>query len=126
MQHTTMVRKQKSLAILSLISGILFLLFSLFHSAILASIALPGHHGSQVSSQLSSTGSCIQQCTVVNSESQLQNEKDEETDPVKPFELLLAAVSIASGLFYLTPHIILLVKRKLKIPIYKQVACFRI
>ena len=125
-QHNPMMQKQKSLVILSLITGTLFLLFSLFHSVILASIALPSHHGGQSSSQLSNTGSCIQQCAVVSSENQLQNDNDEEAEPIKPFELLLAVISISSGLFYLAPHTVLLVKRKLKIPIYKQVACFRI
>ncbi len=129
-QHTIMMRKQKPLVILSLITGTLFLLFSLFHPAILASIAIPGHHGTHTntsqSSQHTSAASCIQQCTVVSSESQLKNDETDEADPLKPFELLLAATSVVSGLFYLAPHIVLLVKRKLKIPIYKQVACFRI
>lgn len=128
-QHFGMMRKQKTLALISLITGTLFLLFSLFHSAILASVSMPAHHGGHTNNSPqtnSSAGTCIQQCTVVNSDNKLRNEKDEETDPLKPFESLLAVVALASGILYLAPHTVRLVKRKLKIPIYKQVACFRI
>lgn len=129
-QHDLMMQKQKPLLLLSLITGTLFLLFSLFHTAILYTVSLPGHHtghtSSSQTSQHTSATSCIQQCTVVSSESQLKNDESDESDPLKPFELLLAATSVVSGLFYLAPHTVLLVKRKLKIPIYKQVACFRI
>lgn len=129
-QHFSMMRKQKPLVLISFITGTLFLLFSLFHSAILASASMPAHHGGHTTnSQRTNSNSittCIQQCTVVNSDNKLRNEKDKETDPLKPFESLLAVVALASGILYLAPHTVRLVKRKLKIPIYKQVACFRI
>lgn len=125
-QHFSMMRKQKPLAFISLLTGMLFLIFSVFHAAILAGISMPTHHGEPSTSQHTIATSCIQQCTVVNSENRLKSEQDEQADPLKPFEQLLAAVSMASGILYLAPHTILLVKRKLKIPIYLQVASIRI
>jgi hypothetical protein len=127
-KHSNMIQ-QKKLVLISLLTGSIFLFFNLFHSAIMTSVTMLTHHGRQsISSQQtnSSTGTCIQQCTVVNSDNKLQNKKHEEADPLKPFESLLAVVALASGILYLAPHTVRLVKRKLKIPIYKQVACFRI
>lgn len=121
------MQKQKSPALVSLITGILFLFFSLFHSTILASVAMPGHHSGHSNTQYGTSAiSCIQQCTVVKSGNKPQHEQKKEVDPIKPFESLLASISLVTGVLYLMPHALLFIKRRLKVPIYKQVACYRI
>lgn len=118
--------KQNIFKFVSLFSGILFLLFSLFHAAVLSTAAIHQHSGTS-NQHVTSAVSCIQQCTVLSKDSlKLETEAEQEKDPITPFASLLAVTSISSGLFYLFPSLAMFVKRRLKIPLYKQVACYRI
>ena len=110
----------------SIFSGVLFLLFSLFHAAALSTAPIHQHHSTNNQHNTSAV-SCIQQCTVLSKDSlKLETEADQEKEPVTPFVSLLAVTSVSSGIFYLFPILTAFVKRKLKIPLYKQIACYRI
>jgi len=82
--------------------------------------------------QKSTTGTsdnraCVQQCSPTTSEPRLASisERDEDDSPT-PFQLLLAVTAVTIFVAYKLPTLLKHVHRKLKVPIYKQVASFRI
>ena len=118
--------KLNTIKFISIFSGTLFLLFSLFHAVALSAVPMHQHSGAD-SQHVTSAVSCIRQCTVLSKDSLwLQTEAEQEKDPVTSFTSLLAVVSISSSIFYLFPSLLIFVKRKLKVPLYKQIACYRI
>lgn len=120
--------KQKALRRFSfgaLILAAFFALFSLFHSAAYA--VMPTSHMHSNSPQHPETATaCIQQCIGLNqNDQQLQKQENENKDPaIQPFVLLLAATTI--GYFLLLPKLSEFLRKAYKIPIYKQVSCYRI
>lgn len=102
-----------------------FALFSMVHGVLFMAtpahaMASTGHHPTSTTTSTS----CIQQCTIVASDTKLTSVEEEEEDPQL---LTVLSITIATGLFVvLKPHLRFFTKRKLRIPIYKQVACYRI
>lgn len=125
-RYIVTIKEQNALKLLSISTGILFALFSFFHGAVL--VAIPRHQHSTANTQhVTSAVSCIQQCIVLSKEGlPLEAEQELKNDRFKPFALLLASTSISTGVFYLLPSLVVFLKRKAKIPFYKQVACYRI
>lgn len=127
-KYSLMNLKQKRLQQFSLSALILaafFALFSLFHSAAYA--VMPASHMHSSTAQHPETATaCIQQCIGLNqNDQQLQKQEDENKDPaIEPFVLLLAAATI--GYYLLLPKLSEFLRRAYKIPIYKQVSCYRI
>lgn len=123
---TRKIQKQFSISkCKTVLLALSFALFSLVHGALF--MATPAHAMANTEHhQTSSTTStsCVQQCTIVASGTKLTSVEEDEKDPQL---LTVLSLVIVTGLFViLKPHLRFFTKRKLRIPIYKQVACYRI
>lgn len=120
--------KQKFIIIKTIFVSLLPLFFIVVHAFIL--ISMPLHavqaksHGDQITSE---SRLCAQQCSANTSEPRLTSKenKDDDNTPT-PFKLLLIVISATGAFIYILPVLVKYVRRNIKIPIYKQVACFRI
>ncbi len=113
----------QSVAGKTLYFAVLSLLLIVVH--MFTSISSPLHAAD--SGQRISDRSCVQQCSPNTTEPRLApiSERDEDDSPT-PFQSLLAAAGVVIAASYMLPTLLKHVRRKLKVPIYKQVASFRI
>lgn len=113
----------QSVAGKTLYVAVLSLLLIVVH--MFTSVSSPLHAAD--SGQRIADRSCVQQCSPNTTEPRLASisERDEDDSPT-PFQLLLAVASVVIAVAYMLPTLLKHVRRKLKIPIYKQVASFRI
>ena len=111
----------------SLLTAFVVMIFGVLHFTVFTTMPTHAAHSSGTQNHISDAATaCSQQCPALNTQQQQadsQNEDDKE--PATPFATLLGLIGFSFSL-YLLPSTLKQVRRIIKIPIYKQVACYRI